>query len=242
MKARFPDLKARVAEFICNSGQQGVTRTQVMQRFQVRTSDLDLILSPLLLEKKIKQQMDPKRSALGRPAMRFYGPEVELELTPEAKPVIPVLPFGAPTARNSTCQVCGVAIPLPEAGRPYVYCSEECRRASRDGSYTLRDFIARAKDPRVSARVGMCLVMADLSMRGFQVAIDLFGPLTRLIVHDGAGVAFLDVLVIPDSGYFPPPEEFTSVAFVYRDGRIVYAGRQPLVADETTTNQQEPSA
>jgi hypothetical protein len=231
MKARFPDMKQRVAEFIINSGSRGVTRTQLMQRFQVRTGDLELVLSALLLDKKIKQQMNPKQYPLGRPAMRYYASDVELELIPEEKPVMPILPFGAPPARSSPCQVCGVAIPLPEVGRPHVYCSETCRRASRDGGPEVKDLLTRATDPRTRARVGLCLVMADLSVRGFQVATDLFGAASRLIVHDGTGVAFLDIFVIPDSGYFPPPEDYDSVALVYRDGRIVYAGRQPLVSE-----------
>jgi len=237
MKAQFSDMKQRVVEFIANSGVHGVTRTQLMQRFQVRTADLELLLTPLLLEKKIKQQMDPKRRAIGRPAMRFFAPDVELELIPNEKPAMPILPFGAPPARSSPCQVCGVAIPMPEVGRPHVYCSETCRRASRDGGPEVKDLLARASDPRTRARVGLCLVMADLSIRGFQIATDLFGATSRLIVHDGAGVAFLDVFMLPDSGYFPPPDDYNSVALVYRDGRIAYAGRQPLIESEAAPSQ-----
>jgi len=231
MQASFPDLKTRVLTFIVKAGAEGVTRTQIMQRFQTRTKALDLLLAPLLIEQKIKQVQDTKRWGLGRPAMRFYAAGVELELTPAKKPATPILPFGAPPTRSSTCQTCGVAIPLPEVGRPHVFCSEACRKAARDGEGlpTLQDLLRRALDPRTRARVGLALVLADLSIRGFQVAIDLFGATTRLLVHDGVGSTFLDVFVLSDSGSFPGIEDYESVALVYRDGRIIYAGRQPLV-------------
>ena len=232
MKPASNTLKNRVLDFIVVAGSRGVTRTQLMQRFQIRSQALDLVLNPLVAEKRIKQQHDPKRHTLGRPALRFYAPDVELDLTPTEKPAMPVLPFGeAPAARTSNCQTCGVAIPLPEVGRPHVFCSDACRRASRDGGLTVRDFIGRTSDARILARVALCLVMADLTIRGFQVAVDLFGPLLRLVVHDGAGIAFLDVLLIGESGHFPPPDTYESVAYVYRDGRIVYSGRAPLVEE-----------
>jgi hypothetical protein len=244
MEARFPDLKSRIVEFIIAAGGAGVTRTQIMQRFQTRTKDLDMLLAPLLIDRKIRQVQDEKKNALGRPAMRFYGMAVEVALTPAVKPDTPILPFGAPPARSSTCQTCGVAIPLPEVGRPYVYCSESCRRAARDGDGlpTMQDLLARAKDPRVRARVGLILVMADLCVRGFQVAIDLFNTTTRLLVHDGAGSTFLDVFVIPDSGSFTAIDEYESVALVYRDGRIVYAGRQPLIPTTPEGTANGPTA
>lgn len=237
MIRQLPDLKRRLVDFIRNAGRNGVTRSQLLTRFQVRRDQLDMALSPLLIEHRIKQQMDPRKRALGRPALRFYSPDVELELTPEEKPAMPILPFGDPPAAGSSpCQVCGVAIPLPEAGRPYLYCSDACRRISREGGATLKDFVARAADDaRKLARVGLCLVMADLSIRGYQLAGDIFGATSRLIVHDNMGVTFLDVFVIGDNGYFPPPEDYESVAFVYRDGRIVYGGREPLIPEEKET-------
>lgn len=235
MKPPVSGLKGRIAEFICEAGQAGVTKTQLMQRFQVKTADLETVLGPLLMEKRIQQRQDLKRR-LGRPATRFYDASIELAaipLTPEEKPAMPSLPFGAPPARCSSCQVCGAAIPLPEVGRPYVYCSDACRRAARDGGETLRDFLARASDMRLFTRAAFCLVMADLSIRGFQVAGDLFGPMLRLLVHDNAGVTFLDVVVISDSGHFPPSDTYDSAAYVYRDGRITYTGRQPLIQEAT---------
>lgn len=243
MQARFPDLKTRILDFILKAGSEGVTRTQIMQRFQTRTGALDMLLAPLLIEGKIKQVQDAKRWALGRPAMRFYGIAVELELTPTTKPVTPILPFGTPPARSSICQTCGVAIPLPEVGRPHVFCSEACRKAARDGEGlpTLQDLLRRATDPRVRARVGLLLVMADLCIRGFQIAIDLFGATTRLLVHDGAGSTFLDVFVLSDSGSFTGIDEYDSVALVYRDGRIVYAGRQPLVTATSEETENGPT-
>lgn len=242
MKAWNPTLKPRVEEFITKAGAVGVTKTQVMQRFQLKAADVEHLLGELLTEKRIKQQLDPARK-LGRPALRLFAPTVELEpipLTTTAKPGIPSLPFGAPQARSSPCQVCGAAIPMPEVGRPYVYCSDACRRATRDGGATLKDFLARAThDPRLFARAALCLVMADLSIRGFQIAGDVFGPALRLIVHDNTGLLFLDVVVMPDSGYFPPPENYDSAAFVYRDGCIVYTGRNPLVQDEAQPTGEE---
>ncbi len=234
MKAHSPTLKLRVEEFITKAGSTGVTKTQVMQRFQLKAVDVEMLLGVLLTEKRIKQQFDPARR-LGRPALRLFAPTVELEpvpLTRAEKSDIPVLPFGVPPTRSSPCQVCGAAIPMPEVGRPYVYCSDACRRASRDGGATLKDFLARATDARIFARAALCLVMADLSIRGFQIAGDVFGPALRLIVHDNTGLLFLDVVVIPDSGHFPPPENYDSAAFVYRDGRIVYTGRTPLVQED----------
>lgn len=229
MKARISDMKRRIAEDIVNSGQKGVTRTHLMQRFRLSTSDLETLLSTLLMEQVIKQQQDPARR-FGRPALRYYAPSVELAAVPSNPPAMPILPFGeAPTARSSPCQVCGVAIPLPEIGRPHVYCSDACRRASRDGGPEVKEFFDRTTDPRTRARVGLCIVMADLCVRGFQIAVDFFSAPTRLIVHDGEGITFLDVIVISDSGHFPPPEDYESVAFVYRDGKIVYTGRQPLI-------------
>ena len=235
MKAGTPELKNRIVGYLQEVGSRGATRSELLQRFQLRTATLDLYLGPLLAERRIKQRLDERKRALGRPAMRFYAAEVELQLTAVAKPdTIPIAPLGAPvlSARKSICQVCGVAIPLPDMGRPYVYCSDDCRRAAHDGGATLRDFLSRTTEPRALARAALCLVAADLTIRGFQVAGDMFNAVTRLIVHDGENLAFLEVVVLPDSGYFPPPDQYPSVAFVYRDGRVVYTGRQPLVADE----------
>ena len=242
MKALNPDIKKRIVDYVRSTGQVGVTRSQLLQRFQqLRSSDLNVLLDPLLRERHLKQQVDNKPYTLGRRAMRFFAPEVELALTAPEKRAMPThLPLEGPPARSSPCQVCGAAIPMPETGRPYVYCSDACRRAAHDGGETVKAFLARAThDARLFARAALCLVMADLSIRGFQIAGDVFGPALRLIVHDNTGLLFLDVVVMPDSGYFPPPENYDSAAFVYRDGRIVYTGRNPLVQDEAQPTGEE---
>jgi predicted nucleic acid-binding Zn ribbon protein len=234
MKAPFPDIKKRIVDYVRSTGKVGVTKSQLLQRYQkLRSADLDAVLTPLVTEGHLKQQTDAKAYALGRPAVRFFAPEVELALTAPEKPAMPIhRPLEPLPARSTPCKVCGAAIPMPETGHPYVYCSDACKRASRDGGATLKDFLARATDARIFARAALCLVMADLSIRGFQIAGDVFGPALRLIVHDNTGLLFLDVVVIPDSGHFPPPENYDSAAFVYRDGRIVYTGRTPLVQED----------
>ena len=93
----------------------------------------------------------------------------------------------------------------------------------------MRAWLARAVDSRVFAEVSICLVMADLLMRGFDVARSLFVPGPRILVSDRSTGRFIDVVPIGLEGHFPNPDDYETMAGVYLDGHIIYAGRDNFI-------------
>jgi hypothetical protein len=230
-------LKAKLLLYIQKAKTEGVKRSQVLHRFQCSASQLDEALKPLIEEGEIIEWTERRKS--GRPCAHFFHRDYASELTPFAPLAdIPIVNEADPH-RSSPCKVCGVAIPTPDLGRPFSYCSPACRRAAREGGQTLADFLTPAADPRVFAEVATLLVMADLIMRGFRIGREMFRAGSHILVLDEKGMCTLTVIPIGQSGTFPDPQEYEAMAAVYRDGRIAYGGRVPLVVETATQNADE---
>jgi hypothetical protein len=225
-------LKAKISAFLKKAGTIGATRSRLLHKYACRAADLDRILPSLVESGEIVEWLTTPPKAKGRPVMTYYNKEAAADLTPPQEPDIPVAPEPGSSTRSSPCKVCGRAVPWPDVGRPYVYCSRACRRAAHDGGITMREFISRAQEPRTFTEVAILLVMADLRMRGFRIARDFFISGPRILVNDNEGACFLDVVPIGLDGHFPDPQEYDSMAGVYRDGSILYGGRNPLVPAE----------
>lgn len=223
-------LKARLVLKITQAESAGMSRTELMQSLRCTRDELDTVLQPLLAVNELREWTDLK--SLGRPATRYYAKGFALELAAEKNEALPITEFATRLKRTTICKICGVAIPVPDLGHPYSYCSERCKRVSREGGTTLREFLFRAGEPRTFAEAAILLVMADLVIRGFRVGRDLFQGGSRILVMDHEGSCYLDVVPISSEGSFPNPEEFVAMAAVYRDGRIVYGGRNPIVVTE----------
>jgi hypothetical protein len=225
-------LKAKLLEHLKRVGASGASRTELLQRFRCSREELDKILEPLVGQGEIRTWIDTK--SLGRPATRYYDKLITLDLTaPIVESKIPFKEVDEPTKRSTLCRVCGVAIPIPDTGHPFYYCSERCKRSAHANGSTLQEFLFRAGDPRVFAEAAILLVMADLVIRGFRVGRGLFQTGSRILVTDDQdAVCFLDVIPISLDGTFPNPDEYASMAAVYRDGRIVYGGKHPIVVEK----------
>jgi hypothetical protein len=216
-------LPKKILGYLEEAGADGAKRLDVLQRFRCTAEELDIAIDKLVAEDMIVVFMHTTR---GRPARRYYARGAVPNLTPPTEPAIPVAPGpdNGPI-KTSSCRTCGRAIPVPPTGRPYVYCSRACRF----GGFTMRAWLARASDPRIFAEVAICLVMADLLMRGFEVARSLFLAGPRILVTDHEGGRFVDVVPIGLEGHFPDPNDYTTMAGVYLDGRIIYAGRDNFI-------------
>jgi hypothetical protein len=230
-------LKAKLVLYAKKAGTAGVKRSQILHRFQCLTAQLDEALKPLLEDGTIIEWTERRKS--GRPCTHFFHRDYASELTP----FVPVMDIPiadeSESHRSAPCKVCGRAIPTPELGRPFSYCSPACRRTAREGGQTLADFLTPAVDPRVFAEVATLLVMADLIMRGFRIGRELFRAGSHILVLDEKGMCTLTVIPIGQSGTFPDPQEYEAMAAVYRDGRIAYGGRVPLVVETATQNVED---
>lgn len=224
-------LKMKIAVYLKARGTQGAKRTMLLRRYACSAEELDRALPALVAEGVIVEWV---RTTRGRPSTIYYDKIAVADLTPPQDQVMPVTPEpGTPPHRSTFCKVCGVAISWPENGRPYVYCSRACRQAAREGGVTLKEFMARARDPRVFVEAVICLVILDLTVRGFDVARHLFITGPRLLVTDrNGGLGYLDVVPIGTDGRFPNPQEYETMAGVYLDGRITYAGRNCFIENE----------
>jgi hypothetical protein len=105
----------------------------------------------------------------------------------------------------------------------------------------MQTFLKRAENPLIWAQVAVCLVMADLVMRGFHIARHIFIAGSRILVTDHqGGVAGLDVIPLGLDGTPPDPQDYETMAVVYRDGRICYGGRNSFIDPEPVVD--EPTA
>jgi hypothetical protein len=222
-------LKFKLSSYLAKVGEKGAKRTYLMQRFACRADELDRAVVALLAEGAIVAWVTPGR---GRPATAYYNKKAVAHLTPpddltvQSDRDIPISPEpGEPSTRTTSCKTCGKAIPMPAVGRPFVFCSRACK----SGGYTMRAFLSRAVEPRAFAEVSICLVMADLIMRGYDIARHVFVSGPRILVTDNEVARYIDVVPIGLNGHFPNPQEFEMMAGVYRDGRIVYAGRNCFI-------------
>lgn len=222
-------LKIKLLSYLKRRAEKGASHSQLLQRFQrnCRTAELTTVLEPLVASAQVIKWIDTQRA--GRPCRMYYHRDHVPVLTSPVDVEPPTDNNEGPVStRTSLCQVCGVAIPLPKKGHPYAYCSKRCKSEARAGT-TLRQFLLPATDPRIFAEVATCLVMADLIMRGFRVGREMFRGGGSVLVADDLGVCQLTVVTISFSGTFPDLQQFEAAAAVYRDGRIYYGGKNPIV-------------
>jgi hypothetical protein len=233
-------LKPKLIHHLKKAGETGSTRTHLLQRLKCTAKELDAALLIFIASHEIIEWTDEQ--GLGRPSTHYYHKDHAAGLAAFRNIAIPIateVPY-----RSTPCKVCGIAIPSPEKGRPYDYCSPACRRTSREGGRTFTEFFAPAVDPCVFAEAAVLYVMADLIIRGFRVAREFYRTASNILVlDDQGGICSLTVVTVNLNGTFPDPLEFESMAAVYRDGRIAYGGRVPLVppAPEETLEEEIPS-
>jgi hypothetical protein len=216
-------LKVKILAYLPKVGPKGAQRTHLLQRFAAKAAELDRTMKILLAEGKVVAWTVETK---GRPCTTYYDAEVAKTLTPPENQVTPEEPTELNLDKpGSTCKTCGRFIAAPVRGRPYVYCSQLCRR----GGNSMQAFLARAQsDVRVFAEVALLLVMADLRMRGYDVARPFYRTGQRVLVTDDAGGAFLDIVPLGIDGRLIDLNEYQAAAAVFRDGRIVYGGREPI--------------
>lgn len=232
------DLHFRVIGWLETAGHSGLTKTEILRLAQAPVDTVNTALKRLFDEFLIVCQTS--NQGAGRKSTRFWHKDHAPVLTPSAPGDTPSSdPESDESPPGGICRQCGgwTSIVLD---RPRDYCSDQCRELARTGGVSRKGLLAQATDPRVYVDLCTLFVMEDLLLRGLRPNFDhyLAGP--HLIVHDGVNAWFLDVLAIPRDGLLPPLEAYESVAIVYLDGRIRYAGKNPLVID--TADVENPSA
>jgi hypothetical protein len=237
-KINIETIKIRLRIELQEAKSEGRTRTELLTALRVPTDLLSSAIDEMIATFEIATYVMRKREfALGRPVTRYWLREcAPTDLTPPPPSDISTVTEDAAPS-GYTCRQCGVAV----AKRGY--CSEPCQRLAQAGGVTVTDFMARAHNPLTFARCARLLVEMDLLCRGFQVtpAVDGGG---LLLVFDASGsAAVLHVFPLADAGGLPPLQEYTHAACVYRDGRIVYGGKIPLVSvpelsEDTVTGDQ----
>ena len=233
-------LISKVLLLLGKAGTEGLTKTRLLQLAHCKT---DVLAKALKIEEDafhiVGRQMRKSEFGLGRQPHRYWLKEFAPQeiLTAQAPSVTPTLDPepGAAPPRGGTCRQCGGAIASRGPGSLPEYCSPACRSLATEGGLTLGRFLDRAHDPLVFAQLTVLLVEMDLLCRGYYVARDTLYPGARLIVHNGTDAVFLTVIPLASSGYLPPANTYACMAIVYRDGRIVYGGTNPLDFGENKT-------
>lgn len=230
-------IKIKVRLELERAGTNGRTRTELLSALRVPRDVLSQVLDELIAAFEVASRSMRKRAfALGRPVTRYWlTAHAPKDLTPPPPSAMPVTDNASPdpgTPSGRTCRQCGVAIPRRGLGPVPNYCSDACKQLARAGGVTVADFLARASNPLVFARCARRLVEIDLLCRGLEASpvLDQGGFLA--VYDNGGNAALLHVVPISDAGAVPVLDEYTHAACVYRDGRIVYGGRVPLVQDE----------
>ena len=229
------DLRPRIVDRLQAAGAEGLTKTALTRLIQPDSGDqLNLALQQLLNSFTILTSAAPTKPRLGRPARRFWHRDFADGVPEDQRLTLPVgdatiVEPGEPPPAGGVCRRCGRATPIVLDDKPLAFCSDECRENALP---TRADLVARVSDPRIWARLASLFVVEDLIVRGFEVAIDLFDARAgRVFVHDANSSIWLSVIPMPQSGHLPALDEYESVAIVFRDGRIQYGGKNPLVAE-----------
>ncbi len=218
-------VKVRLRIELQEARDEGRTRTELLTALRLPTDLLSNAIEEMITTFELAAHVMRKREfALGRPVTRYWLREyAPADLTPPPPSDIPTDTEEAPSGR--TCRQCGVAI----AKRGPAYCSEPCQRLAQAGSVTVTDFMSRAHNPLTFARCARLLVEMDLLCRGFQASPAVDGGNLLLVFDSSGSAAVLHVIPLSDMGSTPPMQEYAHAACVYRDGRIVYGGKIPLV-------------
>lgn len=214
-------LALKIQHYVQTAGASGVTQSDLRRRYRtvnsggIRAAVLELTEAGTL---HARQQTDPTQ--LGRRPTRYYHADftehlTSLEALGSVKPV--------PLAYSESCSRCGVAI-SSDTGLHSI-----CTACDVATGRTLRGFLGRVPQGVPFLHAAQYLVAADLSIRGFGVSFPQNVVLPRLVVWDSEGnLILLDIVTGPceDTSFY------TSVAVVYDDGLIEYAGQNPLVIEE----------
>lgn len=233
------DLHLRLLGWLEARGAKGASKTEILQYAQAPVDTVNTALARLLGEYLVVEH-EASDSRQGRKPKRYWHKDHAPVLTPPAPDGTPSLdPEADSSPPGGTCRQCGGWTPIV-LNRPRDYCSDQCRELARTGGVSRKGLLAQATDPRVYVDLCVLFVMEDLLLRGWLPNFDtrLSGP--HLLVHDGANACLLDVLPVPRDGLLPPLEGYASVAIVYTDGRVRFAGTNPLVIE--TPESENPSA
>lgn len=234
-----PTLSPRIVTRLQAAEDKGMTKTELFQTLQVPADQLDLMLKKLLDEFIIVMRVGAKRG-LGRPARRFWLKEFAppiLTSTPAGD--IPVFDPESPPAPGGVCAQCGQPTSMA-FDRALTFCSDDCRQLAKVGGVKVKDLFAQATDARTQVQIAMLLAAIDLRLRGYRVLFspDLSGA-TLMAADDQRGI-WVTVLMISNAGYFPPMDEYESAVAVYKDGRLKYGGKNPLVVEAEKIEDGKP--
>jgi hypothetical protein len=224
------ELHRRLLMKIEAAGPQGLTKTEIMQYAQTPVDKVNKALTNLLNEFLIVTGDAPEHRSMGRRPRVFWYKDYAPSLTPAAPDGTPVSQPDSDPPPGGTCRQCGGWTPIV-LDRPRDFCSDQCQDLYRTGGVSRKSLLAQATDPRVYVDLCVLFVMEDLLLRGLLPNFDHKLAGSHILVHDGRGAWLLDVLAIPRDGLLPPLENYESVAIVFLDGRIRYAGKNPLVVE-----------
>jgi len=239
-------LETQVLYYIREAGAEGLIKTRLLQITRAPTRLLTQVLNELVhAGLLVARQGRSDKWSLGRQPMRYWRTELAPPLTVPDPGDIPVLEPGvdplSECKKGKTCEQCGAAIPYTPGRQPR-HCSDTCRELAAHGGVRVTDLLSRATDPLVFGQCATLLVTIDLLCRGFQATPLVYQSGANLIVYDNDAAVLLTVVPISDAGYFPAPEEYNSLAAVYRDGRIKYGGRNPLVTEPEKIENEKVNA
>lgn len=228
--AKMTKLQIRIFQFVDRAETAGVTKSDLFRRFSgTRKQELDAALLGLLENFELYEVLD-EESNQGRKPLRYYTKTHRPDAEMEEVEVLPLILASQRTQPGKVCRQCGQATPTSGQGRPAEFCSLECRKSYREGGITLCKFLERAQDPRVFAQAAFMLAALDAYLHGYNIAFELFG-LTSFFATDDTGHATrVEVYPIRSDGHFiESVADCDCAALVYRNGKIVYTGKFPLV-------------
>jgi len=210
---------------------EGMTRTEIGHFLQISRDGLNRVLREMIDAFEIVEHIDSTHP--GRPATHYWHKDHVPDLTPLAPgDSDPDGTKSPPPDGTNACQQCGRPTPILIGNQPQRFCCEACERLSKVAGITRKSLLARASNPRTFARLCFLFVVEDLALRGFEVWGSLFlgGPVV-IVSDDAGGCARVTVLPVPRGGNLDDCSAYDSVAVVYNDGRIRYAGQNPLVVE-----------
>jgi hypothetical protein len=236
------DLGIRILSKLQELGAVGATKTELFQAFQVSGETLNRALTALAAEYLIVMRKQPTRNGFGRPALRFWHKDSVPPLTDSPAGDIPTLEVGASPPPGGTCKRCGGPTSFSLESKPLIYCSPACERLDSEGGRRIADLLSDVTDPRLHVQIAILLVTIDLRARGYYVLTDPMYVGSRLMVADEKSGVWLDVLYASAAGYFPPLNEYDSAVAVYKDGRLKYGGKNPLVSEPEKIEAVKPKS
>jgi len=209
----------------------GMTRTEVAHFLQVSRDSVNRVLREMIDAFEIVEHVDASQP--GRPVTCYWHKKYVPDLTPAAPNDSDLdRSKSPPSGGTGTCQQCGRPTFTLIGRRPQEFCGEACEKLAKTAGISRKSLLARATNPRTFARLCMLFAMEDLLLRGFEVWGPLFlaGPVI-MVTDEAGGAARVTVVPVPRGGDLGDLSHYDSIAVVYNDGRVRYAGQNPLVVE-----------